>query len=88
MLHLLSGVIFVSYRTRTAARPGYVWDAGGMRVMADSGDRDLAYHHSEIARLKALIIATRPNSRRAGFVRAILKYHEDILSRPERVMSR
>jgi hypothetical protein len=56
--------------------------------MLDSGDRNLAYHHSEIARLKALIAKTRPNSRRAGFMRAILKYHEDILARPERGIER
>ena len=50
--------------------------------MADSGDRDLGYHHAEIARLKSVLAATRPNSRRAGLMRAVLKYHEAILTRP------
>lgn len=50
--------------------------------MLDSGDRDLAYHHAEIARLKVILATARPNSRRAGLLRSILKYHEEVLARP------
>lgn len=50
--------------------------------MSDSGDRDLAYHHAEIVRLTEALAASRPNSRRAGLLRAILKFHEEILTRP------
>ncbi len=50
--------------------------------MLDSGSKDLAYHHSEIARLTEAVAASRPNSSRTNALRAKLKYHEDHVGRP------
>jgi hypothetical protein len=50
--------------------------------MGDSFGNNLAYHHEEIARLKAAIEGARPNSRQAGALRSKLKYHEDRIGRP------
>lgn len=51
--------------------------------MTDSGGKDLAYHHAEIARLKEAIAASRPDSARTRALRSQLKYHEDRIGRPE-----
>ena len=51
--------------------------------MQDLSKRDLSYHHGEIARLKETICASRPNSSRTNAMRAMLKYHEDRIGRPE-----
>jgi len=51
--------------------------------MLDLGKRDLSYHHGEIARLKETITASRPNSSRTNAMRAMLKYHEDRIGRPD-----
>jgi hypothetical protein len=50
--------------------------------MGDSSGKDLAYHHEEIARLKAAIENARPNARQTGALRSKLKYHEDRIGRP------
>lgn len=51
--------------------------------MFDPSKRDLSYHHGEIARLKQAITASRPNSSRTNSMRAMLKYHEDRIGRPD-----
>lgn len=51
--------------------------------MSDSGTRDLNYHLSEIARLKEVITASRPDSSRTHALRTRLKYHEDRIGRPD-----
>ena len=51
--------------------------------MLEMGNKDLNYHHGEIARLKEAIAASRPNSGRTAAMRAMLKYHEDRIGRPE-----
>jgi len=53
--------------------------------MMDSSSRDMSYHHGEIARLKAAITASRPNSSRTNAMRSMLKYHEDRIGRPDGV---
>jgi hypothetical protein len=50
--------------------------------MHDSSGKDLAYHHSEIARLTAAIAAARPNARSTNALRTKLKHHEDRIGRP------
>ncbi len=50
--------------------------------MSDSSSKDLAYHHSEIARLTVAVAASRPHSSRTNALRAKLKYHEDRVGRP------
>jgi hypothetical protein len=50
--------------------------------MQNFGERDLAYHHAEIARLTELIAKARPDARRTGMLRTLLKFHEDIIGRP------
>ena len=50
--------------------------------MQNSGERDLAYHHAEIARLTELIEKARPDSRRTGMLRSLLKFHQDVIGRP------
>ena len=52
------------------------------QTMNDSGGKDLAYHHSEIARLTAAIAAARPNARSTNALRTKLKHHEDRIGRP------
>jgi len=54
--------------------------------MFDSDKRDLSYHHGEIARLKAAIAASRPNSSRTNAMRGMLKHHEDRVGRPEGIV--
>jgi hypothetical protein len=49
--------------------------------MLDSGTNDLAYHHTEIARLTQAIAQSRPNSSRTAALRTKLKYHQDLLAR-------
>jgi hypothetical protein len=51
--------------------------------MSDSSTRDLNYHLGEIARLKAVITASRPDSSRTNALRTKLKYHEDRIGRPD-----
>jgi hypothetical protein len=51
--------------------------------MLDLGNKDLNYHHGEIARLKEAIAASRPNSGRTAAMRAMLKHHEDRIGRPD-----
>jgi hypothetical protein len=51
--------------------------------MSNPGNKDLNYHHGEIARLKEAITASRPNSSRTTAMRAMLKHHEDRIGRPE-----
>jgi hypothetical protein len=51
--------------------------------MSDSGSRDLNYHHAEIARLKAVIAASRPEASRTNAMRSMLKYHEDRIGRAD-----
>ena len=53
--------------------------------MVDSGDRDLAYHHSEIARLKASIGSRGPNSHSTGFVPARPSGPEGVIARRDRL---
>lgn len=53
--------------------------------MYDFDKRDLSYHHGEIARLKEVITASRPDSSRTNAMRAMLKHHEDRIGRPEGV---
>jgi hypothetical protein len=50
--------------------------------MQNFGERDLAYHHAEIARLTELIAKARPDARRTGMLRSLLKFHEDMIGRP------
>ena len=50
--------------------------------MTDSAAKDLAYHHSEIARLTAAIEVARPNASSTNALRTKLKYHEDRIGRP------
>jgi hypothetical protein len=51
--------------------------------MSDSNTRDLNYHLGEIARLKEVITASRPDSSRTNALRTKLKYHEDRIGRPD-----
>ena len=51
--------------------------------MQGFAERGLTYHHSEVARLTAAIALARPNARRTGLLRAVLKFHQDILARGE-----
>ncbi len=53
--------------------------------MSDSSARDLAYHHSEIARLTAAIAVARPNASSTNALRTKLKYHEDRIGRPDSI---
>jgi hypothetical protein len=55
------------------------------QTMYDSGNKDLAYHHSEIARLTAAIAVARPNARTTAALRTKLKHHEDRIGRPAAV---
>lgn len=50
--------------------------------MYDSSSKDLAYHHSEIARLTAAIAVARPHARTTHALRIKLKHHEDKVGRP------
>lgn len=50
--------------------------------MNDSSGKDLAYHHSEIARLTAAIASARPDARTTNALRTKLKHHEDRIGRP------
>ena len=56
--------------------------------MHDSSGKDLAYHHSEIARLTAAIAAARPNARSTNALRTKLKHHEDRIVGDERRRAR
>jgi hypothetical protein len=49
--------------------------------MQNFGERDLTYHHAEIARLTELIAKARPDARRTGMLRSLLKFHEDMVGR-------
>jgi hypothetical protein len=55
--------------------------------VSESGDRDLTYHHAEIARVAKVLAAARPDSRRANLLRAVIKYHEEVISRPRGILS-
>lgn len=50
--------------------------------MSESSGKDLAYHHSEIARLTAAIAVARPDARTTNALRTKLKHHEDRIGRP------
>jgi hypothetical protein len=43
----------------------------------------LAFHRAEFARLTKALEAATPNSRRAGFLRATLQLHEEVVARSE-----
>lgn len=51
--------------------------------MQDSSGKELAYHHSEIARLTEAIAAARPNARTTAALRSKLQYHQDKIGRPQ-----